>query len=67
MSRFKINDRVRIVQARSPFAGIDGIIVEIEPQPRGLTQLDKYLVLFKWGEKQTFRDAELEPLPDKSR
>jgi hypothetical protein len=45
----------------SPFVGLDGVIDEVKPHPRNLTQLDSYTVRFNWGEKQTFWDAQLEP------
>ena len=64
MSRFKPFDRVRILPNGSPFAGIDGVVSEVKLHPRNLVQLDSYTVIFDWGEKQTFWDAQLESVPD---
>jgi hypothetical protein len=62
MARFKPGDRVRVLPTvASPFVGLDGVIDEVKPHPRNLTQLDSYTVRFNWGEKQTFWDAQLEP------
>jgi hypothetical protein len=62
MARFKPGDRVRILPTgASPFVGLQGVIDEVKTHPRNLTQLDSYTVLFAWGEKQTFWDAQLEP------
>ncbi len=62
MARFKPGDRVRVLPTvTSPFVGLDGVIDEVKPHPRNLTQLDSYTVRFNWGEKQTFWDAQLEP------
>jgi hypothetical protein len=46
--------------AVSPYAGVEGVIVEIKPHPRNVTALAACLVSFPWGEKHTFWDAELE-------
>jgi len=61
MARFKPGDRVRILrEGTSPFVGLEGVIEEVKTHPRNLTQLDSYTVLFTWGEKHTFWDAQLE-------
>jgi hypothetical protein len=68
MARFKSGDHVRILPTvASPFVGLEGVIEEVKPHPRNLTQLDSYAVLFTWGEKQTFWDAQLEPVSGPSR
>jgi hypothetical protein len=65
MARFTIGDRVRISSTdSSAFAGAHGIIDGVVPNPRNITQLDSYTVLFAWGEKKTFWDAQLEALAD---
>ena len=51
----------------SLFAGVEGVIEGVTPHPRNLTQLDSYTVLFPWGEKKTFWDAQLEPVIDDAR
>ena len=62
MPRFNQGDRVRIISAvPSPFAGLQGVVTEVKPDRRKLTQLDSYVVMFEWGEKQSFWDAQLEP------
>jgi hypothetical protein len=61
MPRYDRGDRVRISPAlSSPFAGAEGVIDEVTPHPKKLAQLDSYVVLFGWGERQKFWDAELE-------
>jgi hypothetical protein len=66
MHRFKTGDRVRISSTGgSAFAGTHGVIDGIVPHPRKITQLDSYTVLFSWGEKKTFWDAQLEIVADK--
>jgi len=63
MPRFKTGDHVRVLRTTdSAFAGVDGIVEEVKPHPRNLTQLDSYTVVYAWGERQTFWDAQLEPV-----
>jgi hypothetical protein len=65
MARFTIGDRVRILSTEaSAFAGAYGIIDGLVPHPRNITQLDSYTVLFSWGEKKTFWDAQLQAVAD---
>ena len=60
-TRFERGDRVRISPAlSSPFAGAEGVIDEVTPHPKNLAQLDSYVVVFTWGERQTFWDAQLQ-------
>jgi len=62
MSRFTIGDRIRILSVvATPFAGLEVDVFEVEPQPQNITNLDCYVVVFAWGEKQTFFDVQLEP------
>lgn len=62
MSRFKIGDRIRILSVvATPFAGLEGDVLEVRPQPQKINNLDRYIVVFAWGEKQTFFDVQLEP------
>ena len=66
MARFTIGDRVRISPTDgSGFAGAHGIIDGLVPNPRNIPQLDSYIVLFSWGEKKAFWDAQLEAVADK--
>jgi hypothetical protein len=66
MPRFIIGARVRISSTDgSGFAGAHGIIDGLVANPRNITQLDCYMVLFSWGEKKTFWDAQLEAVADK--
>jgi hypothetical protein len=66
MPRFKPGDRVRIIPTTtSSFAGADGVIDDVKPHPRDLTQLDSYTVRFAWGEKHSFWDAQLEAVPQR--
>ena len=59
-SRFKSGDRVKIrPDEPTPFAGLEAVVQEIEPNSRGVAMLDRYIVLFEWGEKQAFYDAQL--------
>ena len=37
----------------------------MKANPRGIGTLDSYTVVFAWGEKQTFWDAQLESVPRK--
>jgi hypothetical protein len=64
MTQFNRGDRVRISPTlSSPFAGVEGVIDEVKPHPKKVTQLDSYVVMFAWGEKQSFWDAELKTTP----
>jgi len=67
MARFKQGDRVRVLSpADSIFAGTNGIIEDVKLDPRSITVLDSYTVVFSWGEKQTFWDAQLVPFSEQS-
>ena len=67
MPRFKQGDRVRVLSsADSVYAGTNGIIEDVKLHPRRITVLDSYTVVFAWGEKQTFWDAQLEPVSEQS-
>jgi hypothetical protein len=58
--RFKAGDRVKIRKSEpTPFAGLEGTIAAIEPHPRDVAVLDRYIVVFDWGEKQPFYEAQL--------
>ena len=64
--RFKKGDRVRIRPAEpTPFAGLPAVVQEVEPDARNVTPLDRYVVVFAWGERQAFYDAQL--LKDRTR
>ena len=61
IGRFVVGERVRILPIpATPFSGLEGVIESVVPHPRGLTQLDGYVVKFTWGEAQKFFDAQLE-------
>ena len=60
MPRFKLGDRIKVIPTNSAFSGVPGIVEEIVPHPKNLSQLDSYVVRFAWGERQKFWDAELE-------
>jgi hypothetical protein len=67
MARFKQGDRVRVLSpADSIYAGANGIIEDVKLHPRRITVLDSYTVVFSWGEKQKFWDAQLEPFSEQS-
>jgi len=65
MARFRQGDRVRILPvANSIYSGTNGIIEDVKLNSRRITVLDSYTVVFSWGEKQTFWDAQLEPFSE---
>ena len=60
MSRFKVGDRIKILSVvATPFVGLEGNILEVQLQQQNVTTLDRYIVVFAWGEKQTFYDVQL--------
>ena len=60
MTRFEVGDRVKILPTvATPFVGLDGTVHEILPHARDITTLHRYVVVFGWGEKQAFYDAQL--------
>jgi hypothetical protein len=60
MPRYQIGDRIKILSdGATRFAGLEGVIQELQPHDRGVTVLDRYIVLFQWGERQTFYDVQL--------
>ena len=61
--RFKSGESVRIrPDDPSPFAGLQGIVEEGLPHERDIAVLDRYVVSFKWGERQSFYNAQLEEI-----
>ena len=63
--RFKVGQRVVIRQNEpSPFAGLAAVIEDVKPHDRGVSTLDRYVVVFSWGEKHTFYEPQLESLDD---
>ena len=63
MPRFKLGDRVRIVPTEhTPFANLEATVQKIQLHDRGITTLDRYVVVLKWGEEQTFYDVQLEQI-----
>jgi hypothetical protein len=60
MPRFKIGDPVRILpDMATPFVNLKGIVHDFKPHERNVTTLDRYVVMFEWGESQPFYDAQL--------
>jgi transcription antitermination factor NusG len=60
MPRFKVGDRVKILtDVATPFAGLEGTVGEVLPHERNITSLDRYTVVFEWGEKKSFYDVQL--------
>ena len=60
MSRFNVGDRVTILPvATTPFVGLNAIVHIVQPHERNITILDRYIVEFEWGEKQSFFDVQL--------
>jgi hypothetical protein len=67
MSRFQLGGRVRIVPTDpSPFANLEATVQKIQLHDRGVTSLDRYMVVFEWGEEQTFYDVQLEQIAEPS-
>ena len=61
MSRFKVGDRIMILSVvHTSFVGLEGTIVEVRAQERNINVLDRYTVVFAWGEKQIFYDVQLD-------
>ena len=59
--RLKIGDHVRILPNNpTPFANLEAIVRSVREHERGVTVLDRYVVIFAWGEEQTFYDVQLE-------
>ena len=68
MSRFKVGDRIKILAVvDTPFVGLEGNIVEVQRQKQNLDILDRYIVVFAWGEKQAFYDVQLDYPNSKSK
>ena len=60
MARFGIGDRIKILsEGATPFAGLEAVIQEVLPNDRGIATLDRYIVTFQWGERQTFYGVQL--------
>jgi hypothetical protein len=63
MPRFNTGDCVRIVPNEpTPFANLRATVREVHLHDRGVAVLDRYLVVFAWGEEQTFYDVQLEEI-----
>ena len=61
MARLKVGDFVRILpKDASPFANLTATVRDVHPEERGITDLHRYVVVFEWGEEQTFYDVQLE-------
>jgi hypothetical protein len=60
MQRFKVRQRVLIRRDDpSRFAGLPAVIDDVQPNDRGIATLDRYVVVFSWGEKQVFYEPQL--------
>jgi hypothetical protein len=60
-TRFKIGERVLIRRDDpSPFAGLPAVIEDVQPNNRGIGVLDRYVLVFSWGEKHTFYEPQLQ-------
>jgi len=60
MTRYQVGDRIKILpEIATPFSGLEGVIQEVKPHDRNITSLDRYTVLFEWGERHTFYDVQL--------
>jgi hypothetical protein len=63
MAQFNVGQRVVVRQNEpSPFAGLPAIVEDVRPNDRGVAILDRYVVVFSWGEKQTFYEPQLQTL-----
>ena len=61
MPRFKPGDVVRIAPTEpTPFANLKATVQKIQLHDRGVATLDRYVVVFEWGEEQTFYDVQLQ-------
>jgi len=61
--RFKVGQQVLIRRDEpSPFAGLTAVINEVHPNDRGVALLDRYVVVFSWGERQVFYEPQLQPM-----
>ena len=68
MPRLKIGDAVRVQpKDPSPFANLVATIREVISNSQGIALLDRYVVVFAWGEEQTFYDVQLEQVSSLSR
>jgi hypothetical protein len=68
MSRFKVGDRIKILSVvATTFVGLEGNIVEVQSQKQKIETLDRYIVVFDWGEKQVFYDVQLGHANSKSK
>ena len=60
--RFEIGQQVAVrPDDPSPYAGLPAVIEDIQLHDRGISVLDRYVVVFTWGEKHLFYDAQLKP------
>jgi hypothetical protein len=67
LPRFKVGQRV-IIRGDDPssFAGLVAVVDDVQPNERGISTLDRYVVVFSWGEKQTFYEPQLENVMEES-
>ena len=61
LPRLKIGDSVRVLpKDPSPFANLVATVREVHSNNQGIAVLDRYVVVFAWGEAQIFYDVQLE-------
>jgi hypothetical protein len=67
MHRFNVGQQV-IIRRNDPsaFAGLPAVVNDVQANDLGISILDRYVVFFSWGEKQTFYEPQLEKVTDKS-
>jgi len=59
-TRFEVGQKVRIrSDDPSRFAGLEAVVQDIQPNKEGIAILNRYVVAFSWGERQTFYDPQL--------
>jgi hypothetical protein len=64
-AKFKIGDRVRILpEGQAVYAGVKGVIRHVHANDRGIAVLNRYDVLFKWGEGKTYYEVQLEQIAE---
>ncbi len=63
MPRYQVGDRIKILsEGATPFSGLEGLIQEVQPHDRNIRVLDRYTVVFEWGERHIFYEVQLAPV-----
>ena len=64
-AKFEIGDRVKILpEGQAVYAGVEGVIRGVHPNDRGIAVLNRYDVLFNWGEEKDFYEVQLEQIAE---